>query len=486
MVFLSRFLSHIVRVVALMGLGLTTGFAQTPQGQAIDQLIDGMMKDIGADLNIGIKVQDVATQEVIYSRNADRSYIPASNQKIFTAAAALIVLGVDYTFKTQLLTQKPTLQAGVLSGDLFVHFSGDPSLQTTHLAALLKQLKSQGLTGISGNVYLDSSAFEPQLIGDGWMWDDTQYCFAPPISANMLNQNCLQFFISPGSSVGAPLQVQRNQSNQYLLLQNETETRASNARGCQLKLRDVYQNQYQLSGCLPQSSKGAGMSVALTDPNYYALAIVKGLLADQQITVKGRVQLGTNGADLSKMVVIAEKQSEPLSKLIHTMLKESDNIIAETVFKKMGGVYFNSSGSWERGSKAVRTLFTKNAKMSFTNAVIADGSGLSRYNLITPDQVVDLLTYVYHNEQISQTFVAALPNGGIDGSLKYRLKSPAVMGKVWAKTGSMANVVSLSGYIKTNQKRVLAFSILINGAAGSLQKYRKIQDAVCESLAKQY
>jgi D-alanyl-D-alanine carboxypeptidase/D-alanyl-D-alanine-endopeptidase (penicillin-binding protein 4) len=482
---MKRFFQLITSTLLLCTL-IIPGWAQTPQQQELDQMLDKMMKKMGTNVNIGVKVEDMATGKIIYARNAERSYLPASNQKIFTAAAALAVLGTEFTFKTQLLTETPTLQNGVLLGNLYVRFSGDPELQNTHISTLLKQLKDQGLRSIKGNVYLDNTAFEPQLIGDGWMWDDTQYCYAPPISANMLNQNCLQFYVKPGKKAGQPLQIQTNQTNKYLALKNTTQTRASGTRGCQIKLQDVYQNQYQITGCLPVTSKGAGMSVALTDPNPYATAIIKGLLRDNKITVSGQIIQGPALKPPAKLVVIAERQSSPMSKLLRTMMKHSDNVIAETIFKTVGGTYFNSPGSWERGAKAVKALFGKSAKINFENAVVADGSGLSRYNLITPSQIVQLLDYIYHNPQLSQQFMTTLPIGGIDGSLKYRMQTPGVRGNVWAKTGTMANVVALSGYIKTSQKKMLAFSIIINGASGSLQKYRKIQDNICEYLVKQY
>jgi len=154
----------------------------------------------------------------------------------------------------------------------------------------------------------------------------------------------------------------------------------------------------------------------------------------------------------------------------------SDNIIAGSLFKKIGQQYTNRPGSWENAGKAVNEILAKNAGLDTWRIHIIDGSGLSRFNQVTPNQILQLLDYSFHHESTNYEFISALPIAGIDGTLKHRMYP--IAGKVRAKTGTLAGVASLAGYAINADKEPFAFVIVMNGNNGSIWKYREIEDKI--------
>lgn len=177
----------------------------------------------------------------------------------------------------------------------------------------------------------------------------------------------------------------------------------------------------------------------------------------------------------------ARQDSPPLKNLIATMLKESDNTIADALFKTMGANYAHEAGSFANGNSAVREILAQAAQLNFPKTTLIDGAGSSRYNFLTPAQIVTLLQKIFSSSGGSD-FVASLAISGVDGTLKDRLKDPLTLGKIHAKTGSETAVTSLSGYLETNKKQTLIFSIMINGFVDPAAKYKTLEDKLCKVL----
>lgn len=449
----------------------------------IDNQLNHILNQYNVNLNIGVKVFDLDNNRTLYERNSDRPFLPASNQKIFTASAALLKLGPDYKFATKVLSDDIAPQNGTLKGNIYFQFSGAPDLKTRDMNQLIQHVKAIGVTRIEGNVVIDTSAFGAEIIGPGWIWDDTRYCFSAPISANIINENCLQFFITPGGAVGKPLFIKPNYTNQFVHLTNSTTTKEKGKKGCYLKVVPAEDKNYDVLGCLPLEKNGIGLSIATHDPNAYTKALINQLLKDNAIQVSGDFVMNSTPQTVHE---IARVESEPLQTLITTMLKKSDNLISDTLFKTLGNVSYGKPGTWKTGAKAVQSILTKQFQVDFKNTVIKDGSGLSRYNLLTPNQFIAVLKGIYNDTAISSQFIGALPIGGIDGTLQNRLKEPEVRSRVHAKTGSLTGASALSGYIKTTKNHNLAFSIIINGAVGPLHKYRQMEDQLCQYLAENF
>jgi D-alanyl-D-alanine carboxypeptidase/D-alanyl-D-alanine-endopeptidase (penicillin-binding protein 4) len=180
--------------------------------------------------------------------------------------------------------------------------------------------------------------------------------------------------------------------------------------------------------------------------------------------------------------MISYHSSKPLADLVTEMLKKSDNIIAGALFKKVGQIYTRKPGSWENGSYAVSQILARAAGVNISGMRVLDGSGLSPSNLVTPSQLMQVLSFAYRHEPTSDAFWDALPIAGVDGTLKHRLGN--IARKARAKTGTISGVVSLAGYVTTSDKEMLAFVIMVNGNKGMTWKYRDLEDKIVTALSQ--
>ena len=300
-----------------------------------DQLVSVLNSIIGANrakADIGVYIKSMKYGDSLYSYSVSQLLTPASILKIYTAEAALLYLGPEYRFATQLLTDAKTVSNGVLQGNLYVVLSGDPSLTYDDLDDLLQTLQVQQIQAIAGNVYIDNTAYDQSFYGPGWERKDREYCYGAPISASIINHNCLTF-IPPVSKV--------------------TGRRTLS---------------------LPKRRYPFAVSSVVTDIPDYNRTLFKGLLSRLSVSVYGNVTFGSAPDHLS---IVGTHSSKPLSQLVNDMLKKSDNVIAGAVFKKLGQLYSRQPGSWSNGSLAVSQILAKQAGVNVAGMRVLDGSGLS-------------------------------------------------------------------------------------------------------------
>jgi D-alanyl-D-alanine carboxypeptidase/D-alanyl-D-alanine-endopeptidase (penicillin-binding protein 4) len=425
-------------------------------------------------------VQSTATGATLYQHNAMRVFMPASTLKLFTGAAAISYLGPNFVFPTQLLTNAQGLQNGVLPGDLYVKFTGDPQLSVQDLDALISTLSRQGIRQIRGNLVIDDTDMDRINWGPGWMWDDQNLCYAAPATAIVLNRNCFGFNIAPAHQAGELAQVHINQTLANISIINQLITRTAYTWQCPMDLRSVGNNTYALSGCIGPRHPPMSLAVAVNDPHLAGKDMVMGLLNRHGIVIAGQTLYGKAPNNLR---ILAQHDSQPLSVLVTRMLKKSDDLIADLLFKKVGGTYFNTTGNWSNGALAVRSLLGPRAGIDFNKLVLVDGAGLSRYNWISPLALAKLLNYAYHSMPNNTLFYQALPISGVDGTLRYRMGG-AMQGHVHAKTGTMHGISGLAGYVQTFNHQTLTFAILVNGFVGNQATYHMLEDRICQFLAE--
>jgi len=445
--------------------------------QNLSTEIDRIINGTNPNLNIGVQVKSMTYGDTLYNRNEQRSFVPASIIKIFTAESALLLLGPNYKFPTSFVTNAKTVNGGILNGNLYLVLTGDPSLTYYDLEDLMASLKSQHIQQINGNVYIDSTAYDQEIYGPGWVWNDKRFCYAAPISASIINHNCLTFQVKPGK-LGHSANIVDSTGYVNPSIQNNVLTRSSASSACRIRLGPGENNAIVVSGCMPKG-RIQGVSSVITDVMYYNKALVTRLLSRYGVRVNGAI---TTGAAPSKPTVLAVHESSPLHNLITQMLKKSDNIIAGSLFKKVGEVYTKQPGSWENGSSAVTRILSTQMGVNTWRINITDGSGLSRYNLITPAQMIRVLDFAFHHHGTNYEFISALPVAGVDGTLKHRLYN--VAWKVRAKTGTMTGVVALAGYAINRDKEPLAFVIIVNGRMGLGWKYKGIEDQIVTALTR--
>lgn len=424
---------------------------------------------------VGVIIKSMRHGDVVYQYNEEHLFVPASTMKLLTAEAALIYLGPQYKFPTRILTDATSVNNGVLNGNIYLVHSGDPSLTYNDLNELVSALKARQIERITGNVYIDTTAYDQENFGPGWAWTDTRYCYGAPISASIINRNCLSFRITPSKTSGALASVISDPfASNYI--QNSVITRTGSSRSCTVRLETG--RVLSVSGCL---SKGhvLGGSTVVTNVIDFNKSLLSALFRRFGIYVNGKFASGEAPPNLTQ---VASHESKPLSALINDMLKMSDNVIAGSLFKKVGALYNKRQGSWENGSRAVSQILSQHANVNPSRINILDGSGLSPENLITPSQLLHVLDFAYHNDSTNSQLISALPIAGVDGTLKHRLQHLAW--RVRAKTGTMAGVRSLAGYAINQDKEPFAFVIMVNGRNNAGYQYKELEDKIVTALAR--
>lgn len=429
---------------------------------------------------IGIQIRSMKTGKTLYALNTQHLFVPASTMKILTAEAALILLGPNYHFTTRLVTDASSANNGELNGNIWVISSGDPSLTYYDLTDLMVALKAQQILSVDGNVFLDTSAYDQDPAAPGWLGIDRQYYYAAPINASIINHNYFSFSVLPANKQNQSVHIIKSPRYFYSTIKNAVVTRSARARSCHVSITIDPDNTINMAGCLPRGHYSRSATVVISDAVRYEKSILQYLFKHSGIIVNGHIQ---NGVAPLGLFQLATHESKPLHILINDMLKNSDNTIAGSLFKKLGEIHSHSPGSWANGQTAVTDILQKNIALNPAQVKIVDGVGLSANDLVTPEQLMRVLDYAFHDEQISYEFISALPIAGRDGTLKHRLKH--IAGKVRAKTGTMANqgISSLAGYAVSKDHEPLAFVVIVNGHKGNVWQYRELEDEVATALA---
>ncbi len=464
-------------------LGLAAGILLSTctyaKSNALAQSIDNIIKNVDPNVNIGIEIADLNTNTILYQRNADRSFMPASNLKLYTAAAALLYLGPDYRFTTSLSTDAKQINNGVLKGNLYLNLSGDPSLTQHDLANLLSQLREYPITSVKGDIIINNGIFATQAHSPGFMIDDTQYGYgASPLPA-MLDENELDIQINPSSKVDKKANLQLAPNLETIKLINNVSTVAPGEKKCKIKFSSDKKNTITADGCVYQTQPGYTQTIAIAHPDEYLKRALLTILREQNIDYTGKIIFA---AKTPKTKTLAQHQSAVLSQLLFKMQKVSDNLYADAIFLKLGAVYFNKPSSWHLSADAIEKILTDRTEIEFSGTRMVDGSGASRYNLVSPAQLTQLLSNVYDNFSVSYEYIEALPVSGRDHTRVFKQAQTPLNGWIRAKTGSMAGVSALSGYLMTRKHHLLVFSIIINGFAGPINKYRRIERDISKYL----
>ncbi len=443
-------------------------------GHEIQQIINR----VDPNVNIGMAIQTMKSNKILFQRHAQRLYVPASNLKLLPATASLLLLGPDFHFDTTIAVKPHTVHHHTISGDLYIRFTGDPNLTMHDLNIMIKKLASRGIRDIKGNVYIDNSVYDNKGFGHGWMWDELNFEYAAPINAININHNSFYIKLIPAKHVGKLTRIKSLNSLKFTPIKNQVKTVANNVQ-CDLDLDVNNQNHYLLTGCMHINANPKRLAFAVKNIELYSKELINDLLKQHHIHVTGKI---TKGIAHSKVTMLVEHRSKSLTILLNQMLKESDNLIADSLLKNLGLRFYHQQGTWKNGVKAMKKILDRSIRINFNKDVIVDGAGLSRYNLITPQQISKILTFAYHNFAIAPELIAALPIAGTDGTLHSRLTDFANKNVIRAKTGTMSSVSTLSGYIQTKRHHILAFSIMINGFSSKAKKYQQLEDQIIRLL----
>ena len=440
----------------------------------LSKRLDQVRRRFQLNRAIGVQVVSLETGETIYSHNPTKKFIPASNMKLITMAAALHYLGPNYRFETRLLVDGPIVD-GVVKGNVYIQGSGDPALTDGALEEITAAVARSGMREIDGNLILDDSFFDDQLRGPA-SYDNILKKGLPIQSALSYNFNIVEVTATPSEAAGTRANLFDGGYGYFEVLNRVTTS--GRGRPWLTVRKSGGRDRVIVSGrVIAGDEERTGGFVSPDPPRYLASAFI-GKLAARGVSFHGRVEKGV--AIGAKLRVLYVHRSAPLIQIVELLGKDSNNFVAEQILKALGAHRWGAPGSFESGSKALTEYLVGlgHAKDSFR---IDDGSGLSYENILTASILVDVLMELYRMPEIRTDFLCSLAVGGVDGTLARRFKSEEYFGRVVAKTGSLAGISSLSGFAFSEARGPVVFSVVLNGIR---RQWRadQVEDEIAKTL----
>jgi len=413
---------------------------------------------------ISYLVVDANKKTPLAQYQQDSLRTPASMQKLLTATAATLQLGPDFRYRTTLTGSKVNMKNKLYNGDLRLNFVGDPTLKRSDIKRMLLDLKLFGVQEIAGDFIVNDAHFNGYQWSNGQAWNDLGVCYTSPANAIVVNRNCVQGNLSVSSKDGkkARLFVPAHEPVSITSDVDVVSKAQRKAQFCALELTRNSQNSYHLWGCMVPRDRPFALAFAVNDPFQYVKGIIASELKQLNIKLQGNIRLESVPYDAKSEMIFASYQSPKLAEMVHLMMKKSDNLIADSLFKTVGANYFQQPGNFRNAAQAVLEIFAEQG-VDLENSYLADGSGLSRHNLMSAQLFMEVLQFVYHNDK-QLKLLSSFAIAGVDGTLQYHrgIRGKKFKGRVIAKTGSMKGVANLLGVVKTEQGDRL-FVLILNG-----------------------
>ncbi|MDQ3697467.1 MAG: D-alanyl-D-alanine carboxypeptidase/D-alanyl-D-alanine-endopeptidase [Gemmatimonadota bacterium] len=413
----------------------------------------------------GVIVVSLSRGDTLYSVNPDVVLQPASNMKLFTAAVALDRFGPAHQFRTDVLPDGSLAADGTLHGNLILRGDGDPGLSSRFIeggpsgpmAALAEQVAAAGIRRVRGDLIADATAFDAQRIPDGWESRYLHASYAARVSALSLNENLAWVVVRPGAPKSSAL-VALDPASELPIL-NKARTVAG--KGARIVVLPRPGGGVEVRGWIGSRAGERRYSVVVEDPALFTAGALRRALAARGIVVTGAVRLGRTP---EHAVPIASLPSQPLSRLLSVMNRESINHYAELIFRNAARSATPSGvGTIDGANHLLQRFMTEKVGAAPGSVYAADGSGLSVLDRSTPRALVQLLAYG-HRAPWADAFHASLPVAGESELLRNRMKATPAQGNLHAKTGTTNSVISLGGYVTAQSGELLAFAFIYNGS----------------------
>lgn len=478
--------------VALAPIGDLQSLRPAPDRVAqLRRQIDNLIRNYDLEHALwGIKIVSIDRNEVLYERNSRVPIIPASNMKIVTAAAALLRLGPDFRYETKLIAVGPIVN-GRLLGDLAVIGSGDPTIsarmQNGDPLGVFRdwadELKRAGIRRIEGSIIAVDTFFDDQREAAGWPPFAYSAPYAAQVAALQFNDNVIAVRVRPGAR-GRLASVRLYPDTRYMRVRNAVITRSGHANRF-VAYRTENTNTIVLRGRIGTRDSADVRYLTVHDPAGYFVAVLKETLEKKGIRSKGFRRVSREEAELmrndpQRFRVLLTYSSPPVSVIVSEMMKESQNLFAESLAKTISAVD-GKAGSFQGAQQSIRRILSPFG-ITEQELVMQDGSGLSSYNTVTANLLTQIL-FGMARHQYFQDFYRSFPVAGIDGTLKNRMTGTITEGRVHAKTGYIGAVRSLSGYIRTAESEQLAFSLITNNFDQPLRGVDSAHEEICAMLA---
>ena len=445
----------------IKGLILTVFLAVLTQKFAIADSIDRTIFQSGINKSaVSISVKNADSGKIVYKLNDKQPKNPASTLKIITYSAALDTLGKDYEFKTQLF--KST------NNDLYLKLSADPFLAHRHLKKLFKTAKEKNIFEPK-NIYMDDYILDDVTWGEGWQWDDDLNPLMPKFSSYNIDENLLEIVISP-TQKGAPADIRVSEFYPVTFMNLVTTADRDDVKIS--RNNNISPDILNIEGSIARKMI---VKIPVNNPKRYFI-----LRCDeaQKATKIGYYGKYTQKKTPDKNIYLVDSISHSIKDTSDSVLKYSNNLVAETVFKVAGAKYADNTGSLANSQKMLSDYFDK-IGINADNTRIVDGSGVSKNNLVNADFMSTYLVKRFDDKD----FVYSLATAG-EGTLSNRMLY--FKGNLFAKTGTLSDVSGIAGYITTRKGNTLAFDIMINDPKSTAQEKKSLEEYILRDIYTDY
>lgn len=447
-------------------------------GQASFSQIDSLIaKMLPEGSSVGIAVYDLTAGRTLYTHQAEKLSRPASTMKLLTAITALSRPEADEPFRTE-VWHDGVIERDTLKGNLYVVGGFDPEFDDEAMDSLVSQVVSSSFSVVEGQVYGDVSMKDSLYWGSGWAWDDTPAAYQPYLSPLMFCKGTVEVTVLPAALQGDKAVVLCHPRSSYYELDNQARTRVPGA-GRLTVTRNWLSNGNRLlvSGNVTGVRKE---TLNLFDSSAFFMHTFLERLLARGVTVSPTYAYAALPADSGKVARLACWETS-IQQVLNQLMKESDNLNAEALLCRLGAQASEKKQvAAEDGIVEIMKLIRRLGKNP-NQYKIADGCGLSNYNYLSPALLVDFLKYAYSHTEVFRKLYKSLPVGGVDGTLKHRMKKAPAFRNVYAKTGSFTAINTLAGYLRQKNGHEVAFAIM-NQNILSAARARAFQDKVCEVL----
>jgi PBP4 family serine-type D-alanyl-D-alanine carboxypeptidase len=443
--------------------------------QLLQNSINAILSDsIFISTIASIKVVSIDSADVLYEHESKALMNPASNIKLITSAAALSVLDTNYQYKTSVFVDNTIKEDDVVQ-NIYLKGYGDPNLTISDLDSLAVAVRQFGINTVK-NIIVDDSFFDDNYWGAGWPWDDDTDPDGRYINAFSVIKNCIKINLIANSNT---ISISLEPNTDFVTVLNKAKI-AFNGIHTPLKIRRLplsNTNTIIVEGDMYRYSQMT-RKIPLCRPEFYAGTLFKESLRHAGVSVSGNIVSGVVSGGMHEIA----QHFQSIEKVVETMNKQSDNMSAENTLKVLGALKNGVPGS-AIGGVFIEKRFLSDLGMDTTRFSIADGSGLSRYNLFSTDQLVRFLVAMTKQPRVFRMFYNSLSIAGVDGTIADRMSDYPAASNLRAKTGTLNGVSCLSGYVQTRDGEMLAFAMMMQNFISSTSNYCQAQDRIGSLLA---
>jgi len=465
--------------IFLIGLFFSYNIVAQDNSMIEEELNEILDDDYFESTTIAVDIFDLTSNESLYKKNTKMLLHPASNMKLITTITALEYLGPNYEFETSLY-HTGIIMDSVCFGDVYVQGGFDPDFTMADLDTLVLEIKNFGINEIRGNLYGDVSQMDSLYWGSGWMWDDDPSTDFPYMTPLLINDAAVKIVYQPGL-IGKKMNYELIPKTNFFNITNNSYTSKEDTSNFDITRNWLnHGNEISITGDISYKEEQDTVDLNIINPEYYFMYLFKEKLKESSVNFLGIIDTLT----LPEFPIHIYSHSRKFADVIDNLNKESDNLSAEMTLRALAFENFDEKASAKNGAKIIDSLIAK-IELDHKIYKIVDGSGVSHYNLVSTELMVELLKHMYNSSKENyEVLYNSLPIAGVDGTLEKRMRRTKAYDNVRAKTGTLSGVSALSGYLTSKNKHKVAFSIFVQNFVGSSKVARRYQDKICKFLAE--